>query len=285
MEKTPVIVGIGELLWDELPTGRKVGGAPVNFVYHASQLGAESYAISAVGTDDSGDKIVEELNKYNLKHVIERVDFPTGTVQVTLDKGNPSYRIQENVAWDNIPITSKAVDVVKRADAICFGSLAQRSPVSSETIYTLLSVAPQTAIRYFDINLRRPYYSKEVILQSFEAANVLKINVEEMREVRVMLSLSGSDDEICRQLLSTYKFRYVILTAGAAYSKVFSHDEISVMDTPAVNVVDTVGAGDAFSGAFISGILSGKSIEEAHRFAVVTAAYVCTKAGAWPPYE
>lgn len=285
MEKTPVIVGIGELLWDELPTGRKAGGAPINFVYHASQLGAESYAISAVGDDDSGDKIVKELEKYGLKYIIERVDFPTGTVRVTLDKGTPFYSIRENVAWDNIPLTPEAIDVVKKADAICFGSLAQRSPVSSATIYALLSAAPQTAIRYFDINLRKPYYSKEVILQSFEAANVLKINVEEMIEVRAMLNLTGSDDQICRQLLSTYKFRYVILTAGAAYSKVFSYDETSVMDTPAVNVIDTVGAGDAFSGAFISGILSGKSIEEAHRFAVVTAAYVCTKAGAWPPYE
>ena len=285
MEKIPVIVGIGELLWDELPTGRKMGGAPVNFVYHASQLGVESYAISAVGKDDLGDRIVEELERYGLKYIVERVDFPTGTVQVTLDNGDPSYLIPEDVAWDNIPITPQAIEVVKRADAICFGALAQRSPVSSQTIYTLLAAAPQTAIRYFDINLRAPYYSKELILHSFEVANVLKMNQDEMRQVCTMLGWNGSDEQVCRRLLSEYKFRYVILTAGAAYSKVFSYDQTSVIETPEVNVMDTVGAGDAFSGAFISGILSGKSIEEAHRFAVVTAAYVCTKTGAWPSYE
>ena len=134
----------------------------------------ESYAISAVGKDDLGDRIVEELERYGLKYIVERVDFPTGTVQVTLDNGDPSYLIPEDVAWDNIPITPQAIEVVKRADAICFGSLAQRSPVSSQTIYTLLAAAPQTAIRYFDINLRAPYYSKELILHSFEVANVLK---------------------------------------------------------------------------------------------------------------
>lgn len=285
MEKTPVIIGIGELLWDELPTGKKAGGAPVNFVYHASQLGAESYAISAIGTDDLGDEIICELEKYRLRYLVERVDFPTGTVRVTLNNGNPTYKIQENVAWDNIPVTPEAIAVMKKADAICFGTLAQRSAVSAETLYALLAEAPETAIRYFDINLRYPYYSKELILRSFEAANVLKMNEEEFVTVSSLLNLKGNDDEICRRLLSQYKFRYVILTAGAAYSKVFSYDETSVIKTPAVNVVDTVGAGDAFSGALISGLLSGKSIEEAHRFAVVTAGFVCTKAGSWPPYE
>lgn len=281
----PIVVGIGELLWDVLPTGKKAGGAPINFVYHATQLGSEGYAISAVGKDELGEEIVQELDNNHIAHCIESVDYPTGTVEVTLEKGIPTYNIIENVAWDHIPVSSKAIEIVKEAKAICFGTLAQRNMDSRKALTELLSYAPEDALRFFDINIRQNYYSKELILDLLEKANILKINDEELEMLRPMMGLEGDYEVCCKALLEKYGLKYVILTAGSKFSAIYSTDENSVIGTPKVAVADTVGAGDSFSGAFVYYILAGKSLKEAHRKAVNTAAFVCSKEGAWPEYS
>lgn len=275
--KKPVVVGIGELLWDMLPTGKKAGGAPINFVYHASRLGAEGYAISAVGDD--------ELDNNSIRYLIEKVPYPTGTVQVTLQNGVPDYIINERVAWDHLSPTSNAIDLAERADAICFGTLGQRSAQSRETIQAILSFAPDDAYRCFDINLRQHYYTKELIEESLYLANVLKVNDGELVVLREMFHLEGTDKEVAHWFIERYNLRLVVLTAGSAYSTIYTANEESTLQTPEVQVADTVGAGDAFSGALIISLLKGASLKEAHEFAVRTAAYVCTKEGAWPAYE
>lgn len=286
MEKNkPIVVGIGELLWDVLPTGKRAGGAPVNFVYHATQLGAEGFAISAVGNDVFGTEIIQELDKNHIdSSYISTVEYPTGSVMVELKDGIPDYTIIEGVAWDHIPLTQPSIDLMKRADAVCFGTLAQRSPESRMTLKTLLSYMPDHALRFFDINIRQSYYSKELIESLLEQANVFKINDEELELLRPMFGLEGTIDEICHGFIRKYGLRYLVLTAGAEYSTIYSENEQSTLPTPKVKVVDTVGAGDSFSGAFVYSILSGKSLHDAHKQAVETAAFVCTKSGAWPEY-
>lgn len=286
MEKNkPVVVGIGELLWDVFPTGKRAGGAPINFVYHATQLGAEGYAISAVGNDVFGTEILQELDHNHITHRIGTVEYPTGSVLVELKNGIPTYTIIEGVAWDHIPLTPDALDLMKRADAICFGTLAQRSPNSRATLQALLAEAPADALRFFDINIRQHYYSKELIELLLGMANVFKINDEELELLRDLFSLEGTTDAVCRQLMQQYSLRYLVLTAGADFSTIYSVDDQSTLPTPKVEVVDTVGAGDSFSGAFVYAILTGKSLREAHQSAVETAAFVCTRSGAWPAYD
>jgi len=282
MSKKPIVIGIGELLWDLLPSGKKAGGAPVNFVYHASRLGAESYAISAVGNDIMGDEMIEEVEKHGLGHLIERVDYPTGTVLVQLNSGNPSYTIIEGVAWDHIPLTNEMIALVKRADAICFGTLAQRSERSRKTIQTLLSLIPEHSYRILDINIRQHYYSKELILSSLSQCNVFKINDDELALVKKLFPIESMEDaDACIWLLESFKLKYLILTAGAEESTIFAPDRFSRIKTPVVEVADTVGAGDSFTGAFITSILIGRTLSEAHQSAVTQAAFVCTQEGAW----
>ena len=283
--KKPIVVGVGELLWDMLPTGKKAGGAPINFVYHASRLGAEGYAISAVGDDELGREILQELNNNSIQYLIEKVPYPTGTVQVSLQDGIPDYIINERVAWDHLSPTSNAIDLAEQADAICFGTLGQRSAQSRDTIQAILSFASEDAYRCFDINLRQHYYTKELIEESLYLANVLKINDEELAVLKDLFHLQGTEREVAKWFIEHYNLRMLVLTAGAAYSTIYTSDEESTLPTPQVQVADTVGAGDAFSSALIISLLKGASLREAHEFAVRTAAYVCTKEGAWPAYE
>ena len=280
----PIIVGIGELLWDIFPTEKRAGGAPVNFVYHATQMGAEGYAISAVGKDSLGTEILEELDKNGIQHCIRTVEYPTGRVIVNLQNGIPSYIIAEDVAWDHIPLTQEAIDITRKADAICFGTLAQRSEESRKTLHSLLSYIPTESLRFFDINIRQSYYSKELIVDLLSYANILKMNDEELDILRSMFSLTGSNDDICRWFVKKFSLRFLILTAGSSYSSIYTASEMSTLATPSVDVCDTVGAGDSFSGAFVYSILIGKNLVEAHKKAVDVAAFVCTQRGAWPAY-
>lgn len=283
--RRPVVVGIGELLWDLLPAGKTVGGAPINFVYHASCLGAEGYAISAIGDDENGKEILRELDKYDIRYLIEKLPYPTGTVHVDLeDEGIPHYTITERVAWDHMSPTSDAVDLAERADAICFGALGQRSQPSRETIQAILSFAPDSAYRLFDINLRQHYYNKVLIEESLYLANVLKMNDDEMTALKALFGLNGTDEEVARWFMDKYNLRMVVLTAGAAYSTVYTPDEVSTLATSDVDVVDTVGAGDAFSAALVMALLKGQKLRDAHEEAVKIAAFVCSHKGAWPAY-
>ena len=280
----PYIVGLGEVLWDVLPEGKQLGGAPANFAYHVSQFGHDALAISAVGNDALGDETLEALNARHLQHLMPRVDYPTGTVQVTLDDdGIPTYVIREGVAWDNIPFTAELEDVAQNTRAICFGSLAQRSPVSRATIQAFLNAMPKDSLKIFDINLRQNFYNKEIIREALTACNILKINDEELVLIGRLFEQPGLDIENkCWLLLGKYNLDMLVLTCGVNGSYVFTPGSVSFQETPTVEVADTVGAGDSFTGTFVSGLLAGKSIEETHRLAVGVSAYVCTCKGAMP---
>lgn len=281
-----IVVGMGEALWDVLPEGKKIGGAPANFAYHVSQFGLPSCVVSAVADDALGNEIIENLNTKGLNHLIERVPYPTGTVQVEIDQaGIPQYEIKENVAWDNIPYTARLEQLAERTKAICFGSLAQRNIVSRNTINRFLDAMPQTPDRLivFDVNLRQGFYNKDILCNSMERCNILKINDEELITVSRMFGYPGIDlQDKCWILLGKYNLKMLILTCGINGSYVFTPGNVSFQPTPEVEVADTVGAGDSFTAAFISGILKGKTVAEAHASAVKTSAYVCTQKGAMP---
>lgn len=282
----PTVLSLGELLWDMLPTGKRAGGAPVNFIYHASMNGAEGVAISAVGEDELGDELLAATQAAGINSMIQRNAWPTGTVDVALKNGIPEYTIVKNVAWDHILYTRHLIEVVESADAICFGTLGLRSPESHDTIIELLKHAKPGTMKFFDINLRGDHYSKELIEELLGYATVFKINDDELFLLRDMFDIRGtSDDEACRWFINEYGLDYIILTGGAAFSTVMSKTgKSSTISTPRVEVADTVGAGDSFSGTFTGKLLNGATMEEAHRAAVNTSAFVCTQEGAWPAY-
>lgn len=281
-----IVVGMGEALWDVLPEGKKIGGAPANFAYHVSQFGLPSCVVSAVGDDALGKEITENFTSKGLNQLIAEVPYPTGTVQVEIDPaGVPQYEIKENVAWDNIPYTARLEQLAERTKAVCFGSLAQRNVVSRNTINRFFDAMPRTAdsLVVFDVNLRQGFYNKEIICNSMKRCNILKINDEELVTVSRMFGYPGIDlQDKCWILLGKYNLKMLILTCGINGSYVFTPGNVSFQPTPKVEVADTVGAGDSFTAAFIASILKGKSVQEAHSLAVQTSAYVCTKKGAMP---
>ena len=278
------VIGIGEALWDMLPEGKKLGGAPANFAYHARQFGMEGMAVSAIGRDKLGEEIVTALEEHHLPYHLDRVEYPTGTVQVSLDnRGVPQYTIQTGVAWDNIPYTPQLAELAGKCRAVCFGSLAQRSPVSRESIGRFLDAVPADCLKVFDITLRQDFYDKDVLESSFRRCDILKINDEELVVVARLFNLPGlALEEKCRYLIREYKLTMLILTCGVNGSYVFYEGGMSFLDTPKVQVADTVGAGDSFTGSFVGSLLSGKSVSEAHETAVKVSAFVCTQSGAMP---
>ena len=247
MEKKQSVIGIGEALFDVLPEGKKLGGAPANFAYHVSQFGLNSCAVSAMGDDELGKELEKELNDHHLNYQIDKVAYPTGTVQVSLDaNGIPCYDIKEGAACDHMP--------------------------EGEGI-----------LKIFDINLRQGFYTKEIITESIKRCNILKINDEELITVSRIFGYPGIDlENKCWLLLGKYNLKMLILTCGVNGSYVFTPGEVSFIETPKVEVADTVGAGDSFTGAFVASILKGKSVKEAHELAVKVSAFVCTQNGAMP---
>ncbi len=281
-----LVIGMGEALWDVLPDGKKIGGAPANFAYHVSQFGLPSLAISAIGDDALGKELVENFNAKNVKYHLDTVPYPTGTVQVELDEvGVPQYEIKENVAWDNIPSTEELNAIAADTKAFCFGSLAQRNIISRTTIQKFLESIPKEndPLIVFDVNLRQGFYNKDILCKSMKACNILKINDEELVTVSRMFGYPGIDlQDKCWILLGKYNLKMLILTCGINGSYVFTPGEVTFLPTPKVEVADTVGAGDSFTAAFIASILKGKSVNEAHHKAVTTSAFVCTQHGAMP---
>lgn len=281
-----IVVGMGEALWDVLPEGKKIGGAPANFAYHVSQFGLPSCVVSAIGDDALGKEIIENFTSKGLDQLIAEVPYPTGTVQVEIDQtGIPLYDIKENVAWDNIPYTEHLDALAKRTKAVCFGSLAQRNVVSRETINHFLDTMPKDddSLIVFDVNLRQGFYNKEILCKSMQNCNILKINDEELITVSRMFGYPGIDlQDKCWILLGKYNLKMLILTCGINGSYVFTPGNVSFQPTPKVEVADTVGAGDSFTAAFIASILKGKRVTEAHTIAVKTSAFVCTQKGAMP---
>lgn len=284
--KKEYVVGLGEALWDVLPDGKKLGGAPANFAFHVGQFGLNSIAVSAVGQDNLGKETLEEFKAKGLHYLMPRVPYATGTVQVTVDdQGVPTYDIKENVAWDNIPFTDEIKNVAENCRAVCWGSLAQRNIVSRTTINRFLDTMPKDKgrLRIFDINLRQNFYTPEIIRDSLKRCNILKINDEELITISRLFGYPGLDmSNKCWLLLGKYNLDMLVLTCGVNGSYVFTPGNMSFQPTPKVHVADTVGAGDSFTGTFCASLLLGLTVKEAHELAVKVSAYVCTQTGAMP---
>lgn len=279
------IIGIGEILWDMLPEGKELGGAPANFAYHAQNLGGNSSIISAIGSDPLGNEIKDMLENRNQKALLTHSELPTGVVEVEIKDGIPSYVIIEQVAWDDIHIDEAALGALKDAHAICFGSLAQRSPASKRAIENALATVPPEALKVFDINLRQHFYSESLIEESLEKANVFKINEEELTVISKFFNLPTNPLNACQLLLEQYNLLLVALTHGGENSLLVSPNEHSLLPTPKVQVVDTVGAGDSFTAAVVMGLLHQKPLKTIHQNAVDYSAQVCRFKGATPKID
>lgn len=287
MSELPIVIGLGEVLWDVFPDHKKLGGAPSNFACHTQQLGADAYLASCVGNDELGREIREHLQHFNLDRfpLASTEDYPTGTVEVTLDhNGVPDYLIRENVAWDHIPWSEMLQDLVVQAKAMCFGSLAQRNEDSGATIRRCLDNASQDCVRIFDVNLRQSYYSTQLVTESLERADVLKLNEDELPEVQRMLGISVRGDFVAdlRALQEAADLDLITLTRGPEGTVTLRGDQVSWGTPGDPEIVDTVGAGDAFTAALTMGLLQNLSVETINIWALQVAEYVCTRPGATP---
>lgn len=279
------IVGIGEVLWDFFEDQNKyvLGGAPFNFAYHVNQFGLNSLVISAIGNDKLGQKLEADVKKKNVPYMLERLNLPTGVVNIKEVDGKPRYDILTERAWDYISKTEQLKEIAANTKAACFGSLAQRSETSRNSILAFLDAMPSDALRIFDINLRQNWYTEEVIKTSLQKANVLKINDDELLIIQRMFGyIDITQENTCRLIMRDYQLDMLILTCGDKGSYIFTKDEMSYLSTNDIKVVDTVGAGDSFTASFIASMLKGKTIHEAHRIAVNVSAFVCTQEGATP---
>jgi fructokinase len=279
------IVGLGEVLWDLLPGGRELGGAPANFACQARALGARAHLVSRVGQDALGEEILTRLEKLGVKTDAVSIDpsHATGTVGVELEEGQPRYIIHEGVAWDFIEATPTARAAVETADAVCFGTLAQRSATSRAALRALVSAAPSGALRVCDINLRQHFYSREVLDDSLRLANALKLNDAELPVLATLFGLEGEVRDQLAALAKQFTLRFVVLTRGAQGSLLFDGAQWSEHRGLEVKVADTVGAGDSFTAATVLGFLSGWDLERINAVANEVAAFVCSRTGATPP--
>ncbi len=277
------IVGIGELLWDMLPSGKQLGGAPANFVYYCNLLNMRAWPVSAVGNDELGSQSLLKLSQagINTEYIQILENKPTGTVDVKLDTdGKPEYTITENVAWDYITFDEKLARLAGQVDAVCFGSLSQRSKLSRNSVMNFLENAGNGCLRVFDINLRQSFYSKQTINESFELANVLKINDEELVVVADMFGIKGTQISCLDQLAEKKTMETIILTCGANGSIIYHKGQVNEHPGIKCRPIDTVGAGDSFTAMAVVGLLSQKNIEQINQQANKLAALVCENHGA-----
>ena len=269
-----------------LPTGKLLGGAPANFAYHVNDLGISATVVSSVGNDASGDEIVERVWKHlgmDSSFIEVTPNYPTGTVGVTLnDNGAPSYEIFENVAWDHIQLSVRLKYLLSSLKAVCFGTLAQRSSQSRATILSVLDGTPGDCLRVFDINLRQQYFTRDIVVASLKRANVLKLNDEELPRVTEMLGIAGDDVFCLNRIREIYNLSLVALTRGANGSLLIRSGEQSEHPGIPTKVVDTIGAGDAFTAAMVVGLLKGDELESISEMANCRAAQVCSHSGAVP---
>jgi len=282
----PVLVGLGEILWDLLPAGRQLGGAPANFACHAHALGAEARLVSRIGRDPLGQAAQEQLAALGLSAEGLQIDplLATGTAGVSLTAdGQPHFTIHEPAAWDALEVTSASRRAVADAHAVCFGTLAQRDGRARAALYSLLASTPPSALRILDLNLRQHYFSRTVVEDSLGLAQVLKLNDGELEQVASLLELGGDARAQIILLAERYQLRCVACTRGARGSLLFSSGRWSEHPGIPTDVVDTVGAGDAFTAAMTLGLLSGWPLDEVNDRAIGLATYVCTQRGATPP--
>jgi fructokinase len=290
MTQPVTIVGLGEVLWDVFPDGPRFGGAPANFACSVAELASDSarvFMASAVGSDELGRRAIESLQEHGVQtRCVAAVDRPTGQVLVQLDAlGCASYVFAADTAWDNFAWSHELEQLAARADAVCFGTLGQRSEISRETIRRFVRATPATCLRVLDINLRPPFWNDQIVLQSLPLANVLKLNDAELPILACMLHMHGTEDQLLLQLLNRYSFHLVALTRGAAGAVLLRNSgERSDLPGQSTVVVDTVGAGDSFTATLIIGLLRGLPLETINAWAGRVAAFVCSQSGATPHF-
>jgi fructokinase len=280
------VVGLGELLWDLLPAGKQLGGAPANFAYITSLLGDEGIPASRLGQDDLGAQAISRLNQLGLPtvHIQKDADHPTGTVNVEVDSaGQPRFEILEGVAWDFLEWTPLWQTLAQKADAVCFGSLAQRSPKTRATICSFVRATRPDAVRVFDVNLRQEFYSAEVLAESMQLATIVKLNHEELSRIMGLFELEHRGEEpSARQLAALYNLKLVCITRGDGGSLLANASGCSVHQGFQVKVADTVGAGDAFTAALIHEYLRGVPLERMNDVANRVGSWVASQVGATP---
>ena len=279
------VVGIGELLWDLFPTGPRLGGAPFNFSFHCNQLGARGVPVSAVGHDDLGLELRDVLVSLEIpsEYVVGLSDYPTGTVDVVLDgNGKPTYEIKKDVAWDFIPQSEKLLQLASTTDAVCFGSLAQRNNVSRNTLRAFIKNMPEESLRIFDVNLRQSFFNEEIVRESLDMCNVLKLSDEELPVVAEMFGLFGSVDDRLKQLIERFELKLVAYTRGAEGSLLMAEDDGDDHPGCPTTAVNSVGAGDSFTATLCAGLLKNKALAEINAHANRVATFVCSQDSATP---
>jgi fructokinase len=285
MNRKRTVVGLGELLWDLFPAGKQLGGAPANFAYITTLLGDVGITVSRVGDDALGSEALQRLAQLGLRTDFVQWDraHATGTVNVAMTDGQHQFEIRENVAWDFLEWTEDSAELASEADAVCFGSLAQRSSTSRATILRFLRAARAEAVRVFDVNLRQNFYSKEIIEQSMKLATIVKLNQEELQKMMRLFEMTRwTEQEAACRLLSLYDLKLVCVTRGSCGSLLVSADECREHPGFKVKVADTVGAGDAFTAALVHGYAGGMSLAEINENANRVGAWVASQSGAMP---
>ena len=286
MTEPALTIGLGEVLWDLLPSGKVLGGAPANFAYMTNVLGDQGIVASRVGDDDLGHEarqIMQELG-LNTTYLQQDSQHETGCATVMIDAaGQPNFIIKELVAWDFLQWTAEWQELSARADVVCFGSLAQRSPTSAATIERFLQNTPKKTLRICDANLRQSFYNRDVLQRSLRHAHILKLNEHELPRVSLLLGFeSGDEESLARRLLKEYGLRLVCITRGASGSLLVSHDQTVEHKGFCVKVADAVGAGDAFTACLAHHYIRGSSLEEINESANRLASWVATQTGATP---
>jgi fructokinase len=282
----PTVVGLGEVLWDLLPSGRQLGGAPANFAYCSHLLGDRAVVASRIGEDELGKAVRESLLSRGVTDQFLQIDpeQPTGTVQVEIDSsGQPKFEIIHPVAWDFLEWTDTWQALARSADAVCFGSLAQRSPESRQTILDFVDATRSQALRVFDVNLRQAFYSFEIISESMLRANVVKLNHDEVPRVRELLGIKAFDAlSFCKEVIEKFRLQVICITRGSNGSLLCS--QTSAHEHPGFHarVKDTIGAGDAFTAALVHEHLRGRSLAEMNDSANRLGAWVASNSGAMP---
>lgn len=289
MTKPAIVVGLGEVLWDLMPNGKVLGGAPANFAYMAHVLGDQGIVASRIGNDQLGQDALQAMQEHELNTTYVQSDdqYPTGAAEVSIDSdGQPTFTIRESVAWDYLEWTDAWEELSRRADVICFGSLGQRSPTAAATVSRFLRNIKDNALRIFDVNLRESFYSGTVLNSSFQLADIVKLNDQELPRVSAALGIgNGKEDELAEGLLKKFNLKLVCITRGAFGSLLVSNGQKVEHTGFKVKVVDTVGAGDAFTACLAHHYLRGKSLEEISELANRFASWLTTQVGATPKID
>jgi fructokinase len=283
------VVGLGEMLWDMLPAGKQLGGAPANFAYMTALLGDRALVASRIGKDRLGNAAARRLSRLGLPTTYLQVDtaHPTGTVNVPIDaQGQPQFEILERVAWDYFEWTPQWQQLASEADAVCFGSLAQRSAQSRVTILAFLEALRPGALRIFDVNLRQSFFTRDVLAESVARADIVKLNEDELPRVAALLGATATDRMgAARWILKKYDLKLVCVTCGGAGSLLVTPDAVDTHPGYPITVADTVGSGDAFTAALAHNFLRKASLKAMNNAANRLGSWVASQVGATPPAD